>query len=142
MCNVFLDEYLNMMSIGDMLNPETPSDNTSGGNSPDPDGNNTGGGGNGGPDGNSSGNPSSDVLTNKLSNQLNHRALGFNRRLSMSSPSWDRASRLDTRELRQELANRVGRSNSLMDRYTIRYKDRTGEPYVSHGSSNREAIIT
>lgn len=39
MCNVFLDEYLNMLSINDMLNPECSEGNNSG----PAEGNNSGG---------------------------------------------------------------------------------------------------
>jgi len=94
MCNVFLDGYLNMMNINDMLNTEAPSDNTSGGNSPGPEGNNSGGNNPGHP-GNNSGNSNDfnqdnnnstpDVLTNKLANQLDNHSRGLNKRLSMSS---------------------------------------------------------
>ena len=42
MCNVFLDGYLNMMSINDMLNPESSSSNNLGGNNSGSDGNNPG----------------------------------------------------------------------------------------------------
>ena len=42
MCNVFLDGYLNMMSINNMLNPESSSSNNLGGNNSGSDGNNPG----------------------------------------------------------------------------------------------------
>lgn len=49
MCNAFLGEYLNMLSINDMLNPESSSDNNPGGNHSGSDGNHSG------PSGNNSG---------------------------------------------------------------------------------------
>nr|YP_010121886.1 hypothetical protein KQ509_mgp12 [Monilinia fructicola]QRF72262.1 hypothetical protein [Monilinia fructicola] len=57
MCNVFLGEYLNMMSINDMLNPESSSDNNLGGNNAGSDGNKPGSeGNNSGGNGDDSGN--------------------------------------------------------------------------------------
>ena len=84
MCNVFLDGYLNMMNINDMLNTEAPSDNTSGGNNPGHPGNNSGNS-NDFNQGNNNSTP--DVLTNKLANQLDNHSRGLNKRLSMSSQS-------------------------------------------------------
>jgi hypothetical protein len=151
MCNVFLDGYLNMMNINDMLNTEAPSDNTSGGNSPGPEGNNSGGNNPGHP-GNNSGNSNDfnqdnnnstpDVLTNKLANQLDNHSRGLNKRLSMSSQNWDRDSRLDTPELRLELVNRVNSSDSLNGKFYVRTKTTDGQSIVCRLGNNRETSIT
>jgi hypothetical protein len=63
--DVFLDEYLSMLSVGDMLNSEAPGDSNTGGNNSGPEGNNSGPeGNNSGPEGNNSGGNDPDLGNN------------------------------------------------------------------------------
>lgn len=155
--NPFENE-VHMDSIG--LNMETPvmcntvngdTDNLGGddpGNSVGDDPSNLGGNdpsssGGGDPSNSEGGNSNDtpDVLTDKLTSQWDNHSRGHNRRLTMSNKNWDSYSKLDTRELREDLAYRVNSSHSLKGQYYVRTV-KNGEHIVCRLGNNRESTIT